>query len=401
MQKNKVRNILMVMVALLSLTAFTGTLASEALAVEESKFRKRFQKYHKEHKFKHQVKNVKKNKKKIVAEVEAIFIEFEAATEEREKLYLIDLAINMANMHMEWNKGPKELLERAEAHRQPILNDIKARKKAAKARRKAEKTPGNFVLDANGKEAMEKAGVAAVIYPHWVHRSFMRCKVCHEDIFQMKRGANELNHKNFDEGKFCGTCHNGELSFDTKPKENCERCHSFGSVESKKLMNLKYYDQKKFEEIAERLGTEWNHDKLPNGKLPRTKKFKAINWVELDNLEAFKPLVALEKGMTVDSKETNGVRDTDILFNVDSSFMKDIIFSHKIHTARLKCAMCHDKIFKKELGSSKVTMLQIKEGSACGTCHGRVSFSNKNCKRCHAQPKGEVPKGVLIRPASN
>jgi c(7)-type cytochrome triheme protein len=31
--------------------------------------------------------------------------------------------------------------------------------------------------------------------------------------------------KAMDEGKACGTCHNGKESFSTKEKDNCSKCH--------------------------------------------------------------------------------------------------------------------------------------------------------------------------------
>ena len=69
---------------------------------------------------------------------------------------------------------------------------------------------GDIVL---GKkmESMEKAGVKPVMFPHWFHRIRFKCKVCHEDIFILQRGANDINMNAIISGEFCGKCHNGFL----------------------------------------------------------------------------------------------------------------------------------------------------------------------------------------------
>jgi len=81
---------------------------------------------------------------------------------------------------------------------------------------------GDIVL---GKkvESMEKAGVKPVMFPHWFHRIRFKCKVCHEDIFIMQRGANDINMMAIMNGEFCGKCHNGLIAWEPL---YCDRCHS-------------------------------------------------------------------------------------------------------------------------------------------------------------------------------
>jgi c(7)-type cytochrome triheme protein len=75
-----------------------------------------------------------------------------------------------------------------------------------------------------GREAGVNEGVPLAVFPHWFHRIRFRCYVCHPAIFEMKAGANKITTDAINEGKFCGTCHNGKIawgsSFDT-----CNRCH--------------------------------------------------------------------------------------------------------------------------------------------------------------------------------
>lgn len=61
-------------------------------------------------------------------------------------------------------------------------------------------------------------------FPHWVHRMNFKCYVCHEAIFQMKAGADNVTMDDVREGKFCGVCHNGKTAFQVT-FETCPRCH--------------------------------------------------------------------------------------------------------------------------------------------------------------------------------
>jgi c(7)-type cytochrome triheme protein len=68
-----------------------------------------------------------------------------------------------------------------------------------------------------------------------------------------------------------------------------------------------------------------------------------------------------------------------------------VLFRHDTHaTAGVACGDCHDKLFKKELGT-KFSMNDINAGKSCGVCHNKAPAANvkgafapvKNCKKCH------------------
>ncbi len=82
---------------------------------------------------------------------------------------------------------------------------------------------GDIVLNSKSK-SMHKAGVKPVVFPHWFHRIRFKCKVCHEDIFIIKKGANDINMNKIISGKYCGKCHNGLIAW---APLYCERCHSY------------------------------------------------------------------------------------------------------------------------------------------------------------------------------
>ncbi|MBW2466898.1 MAG: hypothetical protein JRF02_06305 [Deltaproteobacteria bacterium] len=80
----------------------------------------------------------------------------------------------------------------------------------------------DIVLEST-RDSMEKAGVKAVVFPHWFHRIRFKCKVCHENIFIMKKGANNISMRRIMEGEACGVCHNGQIAWEAL---YCERCHT-------------------------------------------------------------------------------------------------------------------------------------------------------------------------------
>lgn len=81
---------------------------------------------------------------------------------------------------------------------------------------------GDIYMDST-RDSMRKSDVGAVVFPHWFHRIRYKCKVCHENIFIMKSGANSISMRRIMEGEACGVCHNGQIAWEAL---YCERCHS-------------------------------------------------------------------------------------------------------------------------------------------------------------------------------
>ncbi len=69
-------------------------------------------------------------------------------------------------------------------------------------------------------------GAGKVTFEGKVHADKgLKCADCHPAIFKMKKGADAITMKDINEGKFCGTCHNGTKAFSTKDAANCAKCH--------------------------------------------------------------------------------------------------------------------------------------------------------------------------------
>lgn len=80
------------------------------------------------------------------------------------------------------------------------------------------KTPGASEIPPAASE------IPPAVFPHSVHRINFKCYVCHDAIFQMKAGADQITKDAIREGKFCGACHNGKIAFPVG-FYTCDRCH--------------------------------------------------------------------------------------------------------------------------------------------------------------------------------
>jgi len=63
-----------------------------------------------------------------------------------------------------------------------------------------------------------------------------------------------------------------------------------------------------------------------------------------------------------------------------------VVFTHGKHAKRVKCAICHPKIFKKKKGASGINMKGNMEGKFCGSmnCHNsQKAFPLYECNKCH------------------
>ncbi len=211
-------------------------------------------------------------------------------------------------------------------------------------------------------------GIAAVEFPHWLHRSKYTCRLCHIDIgFAMTAGETEITESDNRHGLYCGTCHDGSIAFgwekvngEGEDLNNCVRCHSVGEkVEPKN-------DFYAFRE-----------------DLPRERFGNGIDWVKAEEQGLIKPVDLLDRVSIERPKLEN---PTDETLSAKEITMPDITFSHTKHTVWNGCEVCHPQIFGVKKGATIYSMQEIFDGLYCGGCHGKVSFSNDDCQRCHTKP---------------
>lgn len=64
----------------------------------------------------------------------------------------------------------------------------------------------------------------SAVFSHWEHSEY-QCSSCHPSVFPRRKVG--FTHADMDEGRFCGSCHDGTTAF--KPKGtrgiDCETCH--------------------------------------------------------------------------------------------------------------------------------------------------------------------------------
>jgi c(7)-type cytochrome triheme protein len=87
---------------------------------------------------------------------------------------------------------------------------------------------------------------------------------------------------------------------------------------------------------------------------------------------------------------------TDVLLK-NTGEMPMVRFPHRQHTAWLDCSNCHEQLFQRQAGATKINMLLILQGEKCGVCHGAVSFPLTECLRCHSVPRGSSEAAAFGR----
>lgn len=241
---------------------------------------------------------------------------------------------------------------------------------AVKKRRPLPHEYGRVVID----NYSEKAGLAPVIFQHWLHRAKYTCRLCHVDLgFAMKGGATDIKAQDNAKGFFCGTCHNGRAKSGERkvfascdkpmPRESrpaCLHCHSEGRE----------------------VRFEYDFGAFTAG-LPKGRFGNGVDWEKAEEVGLIKPVDFLE-GVSIPRKRLGAQNDFSLSPKVLA--MPEIIFSHKKHTVWNGCELCHPEIFGVKRGSTRYTMLENFDGKYCGACHATVAFPMLDCQRCHTGP---------------
>ncbi len=217
------------------------------------------------------------------------------------------------------------------------------------------------------------AGLAPVVFDHWLHRAMYTCRLCHVDIgFAMEAGATDIKAADNMRGSYCGACHDGRRTYAGKkifaacsdkftPEQGktCDRCHSSAKDVSR--------------EYAFRTFT---------AKFPKTGPGNDIDWERAEDERIISPVDILE-GFSVKRKPLPVPKDFSM--ESKSTWMPEILFSHRKHARWCGCELCHPEIFSIEKGGTKFSMLQISGGQYCGVCHDRVAFALADCRKCHTK----------------
>lgn len=60
------------------------------------------------------------------------------------------------------------------------------------------------------------------VFSHVSHTAIFECASCHTALFKFKMGGSGMKMDDLYQGKFCGSCHNGQMAFGVS---DCEKCH--------------------------------------------------------------------------------------------------------------------------------------------------------------------------------
>lgn len=360
-------------------------------AEDRTTFREQFIKNHDRDRFKEQAALVKENKDLVKGEVSVLVEEaMQGNTGFAERMRLLDIARAMAALHEFWNKDGAPL-KHVDPYIQKELRAQEKREAELMKWEREERFPGNFVMMRYNKELTED-DLPPVLYPHWLHRIYYECRVCHDSIFRMKRYSTDITQKSLEGGRHCSECHDGKEAFGLKG--NCKKCHLAGTPEAARLHDPTLVDHKEVKRVAVGLGVEWKHENLGRAGLPFD-KYRFVDWIKLKELGVLRPKASLSKKGGAGDKAGPKKRNNTIYFSANSEAVSDVVFDHKLHTDWIGCKSCHPMPFSEKLGETNVLMSKFSKGRFCGKCHGRVSFTFADCKRCHHHDV--PPEAALIR----
>jgi c(7)-type cytochrome triheme protein len=215
---------------------------------------------------------------------------------------------------------------------------------------------GNVVMQSRTRGA----GVAPVVFAHWSHRSRYTCRVCHQELgFSMRAGDTGITRKQYQAGRYCGACHDGNIAFTVAdgPGRQCQKCH----LESTKGL------ERQFADFA--------------SDLPLAPFGNGIDWAAALEDGKISPTNVIEASASTLKLPPN-LRNPLKLGT--TSPRSDVLFSHKDHFVELDCSSCHPDIFNiKKKTTANFTMDSNIYGSFCGACHMLVAFPMNDCRRCH------------------
>jgi len=88
--------------------------------------------------------------------------------------------------------------------------------------------------------AMPTSDVPPFSHDFHVNKVGFNCVDCHNSLFQQVRGAakaaGDFTMSAFDQGKYCGACHDGSTAFAVTEQNSCARCHDSGMKAPKTIV---------------------------------------------------------------------------------------------------------------------------------------------------------------------
>lgn len=87
---------------------------------------------------------------------------------------------------------------------------------------------GNVMAVPSGRTVEFASSMGKVTFDGEVHADKgLKCANCHTEpkLFAKKIGSDKITMAAMNEGKFCGSCHDGKTAFSVKSQDDCMKCH--------------------------------------------------------------------------------------------------------------------------------------------------------------------------------
>ncbi len=184
-------------------------------------------------------------------------------------------------------------------------------------------------------------------FPHSAHTEWVNCQTCHGSIFKYR--DTEMQMADILAGNYCGECH-GKVSF--PPVTGCERCHV-------------------------------DMPQAPNRAQPLL--LGTIRMTRVERADSMAQVLPTDSSATPSAP-------AEVLITEEA--LPPAVFPHWVHRIRFTCKACHNDLFEPKAGANEITMTDISNGDACGSCHnGSVAFDAGfgTCQRCHVPEEAEAP----------
>jgi c(7)-type cytochrome triheme protein len=249
--------------------------------------------------------------------------------------------------------------------------------------------------------------VKAVLFSHKAHvdAKGISCDRCHSGLFDMEalkvQQKKDFVMESLYKGKYCGACHNGKAAFASDTQ--CARCHvraegiKAGFVKGKEkaatVYNTSVTMGKGESAVRFKHETHTAKGKCADCHPGLFKAKKGADRIAMADHGKNKYCFSCHDGRKASTwNDCNTchakvpVPSQAILFGKSE---KAVPFNHKSHTAALKCASCHTKLFPYKKTGKKITFADHATNKDCFACHassGKGSASY-DCNRCHAKTK--------------
>lgn len=223
-----------------------------------------------------------------------------------------------------------------------------------------------------------------LIFKHSKHLGMYTCTDCHNTLFKTDRSNTHFSMFQMQQGKSCGSCHEGTTAFSVKG--DCVKCHQVSELP---MAGGSVFSHSAHLEMSYACSECHNKIFIPG---PNRVSYTMLN------MESGASCGACHNSKTAFSVKGDCQKCHK---NVKEIRFKafEAKFSHNDHLKMYKCDECHSSIFIGGVRSVRYTMPQMEQGKSCGACHdGKTGFAvTGNCEKCH--PASAVDRIFKIKDA--